>query len=158
MQRARMCEVLEIEGASVTYRAHAPALTEFPGIQYHWSTTGGQIAGSNSLSSVEVTDLPAAGTRVTVSLDITIPDGCRYHGERTFVTKNRVQAVRLQLWCELRLSAIALVNRYVAPVKALPPPPSTQFEPPDPATPLELQQALERIEELLKALRRERID
>jgi hypothetical protein len=158
VQGTRVCEVKEIEGASVTYAVDEAALANLPGIQYHWCTTSGQIAGSNSLSAVEVSALPTAGTTVTVSVDITTSIGCKHHGERTFITKSHVEAVRLQLWCELRLTAVALVNNYLAPFKVLPPRPGTQAEPPSPATLHELQQALTRIEELLKALQDQRID
>jgi hypothetical protein len=158
VQGARICEVKEIEGASVIYRVVAPGSMNLPGIHYRWTTTGGRIAGSNSLSTVEVIALPSAGTPVTVAVDVTTVTGCRYHGERPFITKSRAEATRLQLWCELRQSVVASVNKYLAPARVSQPPQGSQPEPPDRATLDELHQALARIQELLNALRHHRME
>jgi hypothetical protein len=158
IESARICEVKEIEGESVRYRVADPGPADLAGIQYCWNATGGRIVGSNSLSTVEVSMLPVSGTRVTVAVDITTITGCRYSGERTFITKSWAQAARAQLWCELRQTMIASVNKYLAPARVTQFPSGTQPEPPDPGTLHELQQALARIQELLNALRDHRTE
>jgi hypothetical protein len=152
VQGARPCDVLEVQGAAVTYTAVNSALSDLPNVQYQWSATAGNIVGPTNQNTVEIRDLPPAGTAMTVAVDISAETGgaCKYHGERTFTTRTQAEANRDRIWCEIRLTVVALVNQYFAAARVAPP--GTQPEVPDPAALHDIEKALARLTELVHKL------
>jgi hypothetical protein len=99
--------VKEIGGASVSYAVANQALANIPDASYTWTTTGGQIVGSNSASTLQLI-MPPAGTAFKVSVDITISGLCHYHADRAVTSKTPGEASRDQLWCEIRTLAASM--------------------------------------------------
>lgn len=156
VQGAKPCDVLEIQGAAVTYAAVNSELSNLPNVQYQWSATAGHIVSPTNQNTVEIRDLPPAGTTMTVAVDISAETGgaCKYHGKRTFTTMTQAEANRQRIWCEIRLTVDALVNRYFASARVAPP--GTQPGVPDPAALHDIEKALARLTELAHKLHPQR--
>lgn len=92
------CEFPEIEGATVVYIASFSPPVHSPFIVYGWATTGG-VPGNDSQATFQVSNLPPAGTEVTVSVQVTL-SSCIYQGTRTFTTLSHVVSERLQHLCQ----------------------------------------------------------
>jgi hypothetical protein len=111
LPEAAVCQFKEIEGANVSYAAVNPAVSNYPDAAYNWTTTGGQIVGSSSQSTVQVI-MPAAHTTFTIAVDITIFGACQYHAERTVFVRTPSEAYRQELWCQIRLAVGQLAGSF----------------------------------------------
>jgi hypothetical protein len=70
-------------------------------VAYQWTTSVG-VPGDDSLPTFQVSNLPAAGTTVTVSVQLTINNACVYQGSRSFITHSQVESQWLEEICQLK--------------------------------------------------------
>jgi hypothetical protein len=95
------CSFPEIEGGTVVFGIATPFPTGGFSVAYQWTTSGG-VAGDDSLPTFQVSNLPAAGTTVTVSVQLTINSACVYQGSRSFITHSQGNSQWLEQICQLK--------------------------------------------------------
>jgi hypothetical protein len=107
----------EVEGAVVRYVVENSQLAAMQGLTFAWSTTAGVAVHGTDGATFEVSGLPAAGTHMTIGLDITSAEGCVHHGERALVTLSVAEAASRVAWCEAlrRMFTLAGMHRSRVP-------------------------------------------
>lgn len=153
LPEAAVCQILETEGATVLYSVTNSALANAPDATYNWTTTGGQISGSDSQSTVQVI-MPAAGTTFTVSVNVILSGTCRYYGERSVTSKTLEYAELEKIWCEIQVVAGHMGEAFALAASGSPRSGKIYSKPPNAATLERLQKTVDRFSSRLSELRR----
>ncbi|MGC1380447.1 MAG: hypothetical protein WA814_05435 [Candidatus Baltobacteraceae bacterium] len=153
LPEAAVCQILETEGATVVYSVTNSALANLPDAVFNWTTSGGQISGSDSQSTVQVI-MPAAGTRFTVSVNIVLSGACRYYGERSVTSRTLEEAELEKIWCEIQVVAGHMGEAFAVAASGSPFSGKTYLKPPNAAALERLQKAVDRLSSGLRELRR----
>jgi hypothetical protein len=95
------CSFPETEGATLVFGIATPLPPGVLSAAYQWTASAG-VPGDDSLPTFQVTNLPAAGTTVTVSVQLTINNTCVYQGSRSFITHSQVESQWLEEICQLK--------------------------------------------------------
>jgi len=95
------CSFPETAGGTLVFGIATPLPPGVFSVAYQWTTSGG-VPGDDSLPTFQVSNLPAAGTTVTVSVQLTISNACVYQGSRSFITHSQVESQWLEEICQLK--------------------------------------------------------
>jgi len=95
------CVFPETEGGTLVFGISTPLPPGVFSAAYQWTASVG-VPGDDSLPTFQVSNLPAAGTMVTVSVQLTINNACVYQGSRSFITHSQVESQWLEEICQLK--------------------------------------------------------
>jgi hypothetical protein len=112
------CEYPEVEGATVVYSVTLSPFTHDPFTTYAWTTDGG-VPGNSSQATFQVSDLPRAGSEVTITVQVTLSGTCSYQATRQFTVLSQARAEELQHMCQtlhrVERDVQQVINQSVAP-------------------------------------------
>jgi hypothetical protein len=108
------CTFPEVEGGTVVFGITTPFTTGGFSVAYQWTTSGG-VGGDDSLSTFQVSNLPAAGSTVTVAVQFTINSACVYQGSRSFITLSQDQSQLLERLCQLKHGLDGTIQQIIDP-------------------------------------------
>lgn len=106
------CTFPEIEGATVVFWITTPLPAGVFSVAYKWTTSAG-VPGNDSQPTFQVSDLSAAGSTVTISVQVTLNSACVYQGSRTFITQTQSDAQWLEQICELKRRLEQTIQRVI---------------------------------------------
>jgi hypothetical protein len=98
----------------VVFGITTPFTTGGFSVAYQWTTSGG-VGGDDSLSTFQVSNLPAAGSTVTVAVQFTINSACVYQGSRSFITLSQDQSQLLERLCQLKHGLDGTIQQIIDP-------------------------------------------
>jgi hypothetical protein len=125
--RKTPCQVVEFETSTAQYGLTAALPASLASVTYQWTASAG-VAGDPTQSKFQVSQLPAAGTQVTITVTVTMGQ-CSYQGTRTFTTISAQQAAWEEELCliiqRLIQSLQTLINQPILYSPGDPPPIAT---------------------------------